>query len=83
LRLLSRAASFCALTVGRTPGSSGVTRAAISPKSWSAHDHRGTALPTTNSSRLSGWWPATPHTSYSAAQGPQDRFLQPQGMLLA
>jgi len=86
LRLLSRAASFCALTVGRTPGSSGVTRAAISPKLWLAHDHRGTALPTTTYSRLSGWWPATSatsHTSHSAAQGPQDRFLQPQGMLLA
>jgi len=83
LRLLSRSASFCSLTDGRTPGSSGVTRAAISPKSWSAHDHRGTPLPTTNSSRLSGWWPAKSHTSHSAAQGPQDRFFQPQGMLLA
>jgi len=51
--------------------------------SWSAYDHRGTALPTTNSPRISGWWPATSHTSHSATEGPQDRFLQPQGKLPA
>jgi len=51
--------------------------------SWSADVHRGTALPTMISSRVSGWWPATSHMSHTAVHGPQERFLQPQRMLLS
>ena len=81
--LFSLAASFCAVTVGRTCVRRVATRAFISPMSWSAHVHRGTALPIMVSARVSGWWLATSHMSQTAAHGPQERFLQPQRMLLS